>query len=339
MRKLFGSSILIFFLFFIISALPFFWSVPILDVSYAANYLTNPSFTGGTTGWTLTAATYDSSYYQDSAGSLKTDTTVGRNKFLDGIASQSISTSINSTDTVLLSLYWSKQCVSSACRDNSIRVEIEKPSAPDVWVVVWSDTSIPAAGSATAWTGPSGLDVSSYFDESGNYNIRVYMYVRNANDNNAQSMAWVDNIILDVASSTLSVSVSDGSVSYGLLAAGAAKSTLSGDLNDMQTATNDGDVTANINVKGQDASGGGCTWALASSSGADQYVHQFCNDTDNDCSSPPTNYTALTTSYQTLKSSVSVSGTVDFQLRLTTPSSSSCYNAQSVDVTVQAASL
>ncbi len=135
---------------------------------------------------------------------------------------------------------------------------------------------------------------------------------------------------------TISVSISDGSVSYGIMPANTSKSTLSGELNDMQTATNDGNVIENFNIKGMDASGGGCTWTLASTNGSDQYVHQFCNDTDLDCSSPPTNYTALTTTYQTLDTGIPVSGTVDIQLRLTTPNPSSCFGQQSVDVTVQA---
>lgn len=144
-------------------------------------------------------------------------------------------------------------------------------------------------------------------------------------------------VITYTAAAVVSVSVSDGVVSYGTLLANASKTTLSGELNDMQTATNDGNVTENFNIKGQDATGGGCTWTLVSTNGSDQYVHQFCNATDNSCTSPPTNYTALTTSYQALKTGVAVSGTVDFQLRLTTPNPSSCYGQQSVDVTVQAA--
>ena len=135
---------------------------------------------------------------------------------------------------------------------------------------------------------------------------------------------------------TVSVSVSDGVVEYDIMPANTSKSTLPGELNDMQTATNDGDVTENFNIKGQDATGGGCTWTLASSNGSDQYVHQFCNDTDLDCSSPPTNYTALTTSYQPLDTGIAVSGTVDFQLRIITPNPSSCYGQQSVNVTIQA---
>jgi hypothetical protein len=132
----------------------------------------------------------------------------------------------------------------------------------------------------------------------------------------------------------VSVSVSDGNVDYGIMPTNTSKSTI--DLNDMQTATNDGNVTENFNIKGQDATGGGCTWTLASTNGIDQYVHQFCNATDYDCSNPPTNYVALTTTYQTLKTGIPPNGTVKIHLRLTTPTQTSCYGQQSVNVTIQA---
>ena len=138
---------------------------------------------------------------------------------------------------------------------------------------------------------------------------------------------------------SISITISDGTVEYGIVPKNTAKTTLSSDMppsGDMQTVNYDTNVTVNINIKGNNASGGGCTWTLASSNGADQYVHQFCNATDNNCSSPPTNYTALTTNYQTLKSGVSGQGSVNFHLRLITPTESSCYGQQSVNVDVQA---
>lgn len=126
----------------------------------------------------------------------------------------------------------------------------------------------------------------------------------------------------------VSVTVSDGTVAYGTLAASSTEDTTSGNLNDSQTATNNGNITEDLNIKGQDSG----DWTLAGSVGADQYKHDFCITT---CDSTPS-WTALTTSYQTLQSSVSASGTQDFDLRMNTPSSSTSYTSQSVDVTVQA---
>ncbi len=132
-----------------------------------------------------------------------------------------------------------------------------------------------------------------------------------------------------VTAQNISVTVSDGSIAYGIMAVSTSRSTITGDVNDMQTATNNGNVAEDFNIRGQNST----AWTLASSIGADQYVHRFCVAT---CNTPPTNYTALTTSYQTLANSVATSGTQTFHLQLLTPSSSSSYTSQSVDVIVQA---
>ena len=133
----------------------------------------------------------------------------------------------------------------------------------------------------------------------------------------------------------IAISVSDGSIAYGALAAGATQSTLPGGVNDIQTATNSGNVEEDFNIKGYNVTSG-CTWTLAATQGADQYFHKFCNDTDLDCTTPPTNYTALTTNYASLGSNIAVSGNVQFQLQIGVPSSTSCTSQATVQVTVQA---
>jgi len=131
------------------------------------------------------------------------------------------------------------------------------------------------------------------------------------------------------------VSVLDGNVTYGTLAVNTSRSTIAGEENEMQTATNEGS-TAKISIKGSVSSPAG--WTLAGTAASNVYVHKFCNDTDLDCTTPPTNYTGMTsTGYTTLKASVANAGTVDFQLQITTPTSVSDYTEQDVDITVQAA--
>ncbi len=139
-------------------------------------------------------------------------------------------------------------------------------------------------------------------------------------------------ICASVTTANISVSISDGIVTYGTLGQNATKSTLSGELNDMQTATNDGTVTETFNIRGQDS----VNWTLGTTAGSDIYVHRFCNDTANDCTNPPTNYTALTTSNQTLATGVTTSGTINFQLQINTPNPSSVFTQQSVNVIIQA---
>lgn len=127
----------------------------------------------------------------------------------------------------------------------------------------------------------------------------------------------------------ISVSVSDGTVTYGTLGQNVTADT---EPADGQTATNDGNITEDFNIKGQNSA----NWTLAGTAGSDQYIHRFCNDTASDCTTPPTNYTALTTSYQTLAASVATSGTRLFQLQINTPNPSTVFTQQSVDVIVQA---
>ena len=135
------------------------------------------------------------------------------------------------------------------------------------------------------------------------------------------------DVTATVTVQNISVSVADGTVAYGTLALNTTADTNPGDL---QTATNDGNVTVEFNIQGQDSA----NWTIAGSAGANQYVHQFCTAT---CGSPPTNYTALTTSYSTLAASVAAAGTQTFDLAITTPTSTASYVQQNVDVTVQAA--
>ena len=149
----------------------------------------------------------------------------------------------------------------------------------------------------------------------------------------------VSNIALAGAASTatvaatvtvqnISVTVADGSVAYGTQGTSATVDTTSGGLDDSQTATNNGNITEDLNIKGQNSA----NWTLVATAGADQYFHKFCTS---NCDSSPT-WTAMTTSYQQLANAVSGSGTSVFDTQLGTPTSSTNFTQQSVDVTVQA---
>lgn len=205
-RKGIGISTAVIFLITLSCGL-FFSFVPNKDAIFAAEYLSNPSFTGGITGWSLSTTTYDSSYYQDTAGSIETSIT-GKNNQVTGTADQTISATINSTDTVNLGLSWSKQSVNAICKTNNIIVQIEKPTTPGTWDDIWTDTSKPAVGSPTSWTGPSSLDVSSYFTDNGTYSIRYYALVKTAANVANGCSAWFDNTSLDVTAVVSTIDVS-----------------------------------------------------------------------------------------------------------------------------------
>ena len=135
------------------------------------------------------------------------------------------------------------------------------------------------------------------------------------------------NVAATVTVQNVSVSVSSGTVSYGTLATNTSAGTNG---SNTQIVTNAGNVAEDFNIRGQNSA----NWTLGSSAGTDTYVHQFCTST---CGTAPTNYTKLTTSYAVLGAgNVASSSTQNFDLYITTPTSSSVFTQQSVDVTVQA---
>ena len=151
----------------------------------------------------------------------------------------------------------------------------------------------------------------------------------------AGSAALAANTATVAATVTLrnvSVTVSDGTVAYGILDVNTTKTTLAGGLADQQTATNAGNIAEDFNIKGQDSA----NWTLGATAGANQYIHKFCVATCGTEGTPGAGFTALTTSYASLASNVATSGTQAFDLLMNTPTSSSTYTAQSVDVIVQA---
>lgn len=135
------------------------------------------------------------------------------------------------------------------------------------------------------------------------------------------------SVAATVTVQNVSVTVSPGTVAYGTLAVNSSSSTNPGST---QTVTNNGNVAEDITIKGQNST----NWTLGGTAGVNQYVHKFCIST---CGTPPTNYTALTTSYQALATNIAASGTQTFDLDITTPTSSTSFTQQSVDVTVLAA--
>jgi hypothetical protein len=130
----------------------------------------------------------------------------------------------------------------------------------------------------------------------------------------------------------ISVSVADGSVSYGTLDLSTSEDTTTAGVNDSQTATNDGNVAEDFNIRSTNAIGG-TAWTLDGGAiGPDQYMHKFCTVT---CDASPT-WTAMTTGYAALASNIATSGNQVFDLRIDTPSSTSDYILKTITVTVQA---
>lgn len=130
-----------------------------------------------------------------------------------------------------------------------------------------------------------------------------------------------------VTAQNIALTVSDGTVTYGTLGVGSSYSTIASELNDSQDAVNTGNVTSKFNIKGQNSG----NWTLGANPGNETYSHKFCTS---NCDSSPS-WTALTTSYTTLTSSIGVGQTQNFDLIVYTPTTTANYSQQQVDVTVQ----
>lgn len=135
------------------------------------------------------------------------------------------------------------------------------------------------------------------------------------------------NVTATVTVQNISVAVTDGTVTYGTLTAGASQKTNALSPVDTQTATNNGNVTETLNIRGTNSA----AWTLAAAaSGATNYKHEFSKD------GFVTAGTALTLVNQTLASGVAAGGNQTFDLQITTPPSAADFSPQSVNVIVQA---
>ena len=132
-----------------------------------------------------------------------------------------------------------------------------------------------------------------------------------------------------------SVSINNTSFDYGTVPANTASSTLAlwGGAGIVATLTG---ANTDVDIKGDNTTGG-TGWTLSGTANTDNnYMHYFCNDTDNVCTDTGSNYTALTTSYAVLDTGISNGNTVAFQLNILTPQVPTAFVQQSSVVTILA---
>lgn len=144
------------------------------------------------------------------------------------------------------------------------------------------------------------------------------------------SAANTGTVAATITAQNISLSLSDGTITYGTLGANASADTTSGGLNDSQTVTNNGNVNETIGLKGTSSA----NWIIAGTTGTDQYKHEFCTQVQT-CDTVPT-WTPLTTSYADITTGLAPAGTYWFDLKITTPNPSTAFTQQQVDVYVLA---
>lgn len=147
------------------------------------------------------------------------------------------------------------------------------------------------------------------------------------------AQAATDAVTATVTVIYSAVSLSQETFAYGSMQSNTASSTLTLWGGAGVVATNDGS-TSSFDIYGASTA----NYTLAANNTGNNYIHKFCN-TIASCATPPTNYTALTTSPATLDASVANAETVAFQLQITTPATPTNFTQQSAAVTVQASAI
>jgi len=139
------------------------------------------------------------------------------------------------------------------------------------------------------------------------------------------TFAATDTLSATITAQSISVTVVDGVVAYGNVLLSATQDTIA--LSDTQSAVNNGNVTIDLDIQGQNST----AWTLSLSAiGGDQYTHEISTNGG-------TTYVNFDASVFTgfedgLTTTVS---TLPFDLRISTPSSSTDFTVQTVSVTVQ----
>lgn len=196
----------------------------------------------------------------------------------------------------------------------------------------WLNQWVNASGnpSATAvWLTDAQLDalVLQGLQPSTTYGVKVK--AKNQ-DNDETPLSAEGQGTTSVATVVSVILTTDGTVSYGILPAGTSKDTTASGLNDTQTAQNNGNVTENFNIKTSNATGG-TQWTIGAAPSSDVFVHEFSTNGGGAW----TKFT-VADSYQALATGIAASGTQNFDLKITVPSSSSDYQQKTITVTVQA---
>lgn len=138
-----------------------------------------------------------------------------------------------------------------------------------------------------------------------------------------------DDVTATVTAKLISVSVSSGTVAYGILDLNTTTTTVA--LGQTQTATNDSNVAVDLGIRSSDATSSSTNWNLAAAAGDNAFTHEFSTDGSSYAAFDVNNST-----YSTLVSGVAASGSQTFDLRIGTPTTSSDSLEHTITVTVQA---
>ncbi|MBW3004047.1 hypothetical protein KY337_05785 [Candidatus Woesearchaeota archaeon] len=147
--------------------------------------------------WTHTGAdadgdfVHDTTIYRLGGGSLRAENIVGRNKYWATDYMNRSTTSIEAGSEVTLNWSWRKSYVSVLPISNILYIDLVTPSQSVNTVWTNSDSTW------NTWTDES-LNISSYITETGAYEVRLRIDLKNPNDGASQTLAWFDEVFVYV---------------------------------------------------------------------------------------------------------------------------------------------
>jgi len=156
----------------------------------AVQILTNPSFTGGTNGWSRSGiTTYDSTVYQDTPGSAKSSVSSATTGV--GTLSQTFSSPIVPNSTTTLSFYWRGSSSGFGGTGTTKTINILVKTATYSAVI---ESAYPANIEGTTWQYYS-RDISSLLGNNTFISIQITINIDPKVSGGAT--LWLDNFVLD----------------------------------------------------------------------------------------------------------------------------------------------
>jgi len=145
-----------------------------------------------------------------------------------------------------------------------------------------------------------------------------------------------ETVTCTVTPKVIAIEVTPGLVDYGVLDLGTSKSTLDFEPAKTLTAKNTGSVDEKFEIRSSDASGTTTPWTLvtASSIGTNAFAHQYKGGAATDW----TDFESSSTT-KILKASVAKDETVNFDLQILMPTSTTDSGEKTITVTVLATGL
>lgn len=180
----------------------------------AADVIANGTFTSNLASWGTTETTNPAngtvSWSSAHGGSVEHRTTGAQRFRLYGASStQTIGTSITASSTVTLSLWWAKhQIDQSRAARYDIWVDLYKPSGAKA--MIWGKNTVVPGDDSTSTGNVTNLNVSSYFTETGTYQIRLVSDLETGDSGSPDNQVFWDDVILNVTPPTNNTTVGNG---------------------------------------------------------------------------------------------------------------------------------